>query len=326
MIFARDKNRRSAVALAFMLAGIFSATAQQDYPTRPVRIVVPFAAGGLVDVLARIVGENLQLKWKQPVVVENRIGASGNLGAELVAKASADGYTLLVAPPPPLALNESLFPSLPFDPGAFEAVSILATVPNVLVVNPAVPVSNVSELIAYAKTNPDKLSYASTGTGGTPHLAAEMLRHASGTKIVHVPYRGMPPALVDLFSGQVSMMFANLGDALPHIKSGKIRALAVGSQTRHASLPDVPTISETLTGFISETWYATVATPKTSAGIVNKLSSAISEILRRSDVAQRLQDYSATPVGSSPSDTATFIDSERRRWREIIVAAKIKAE
>jgi tripartite-type tricarboxylate transporter receptor subunit TctC len=327
MIANLNQAWRSTIVIGFVLfGGTEASTAQQSYPTRPIRIVVPFAAGGLVDVLARITGEKLHIKWRQPVVVENRIGASGNLGADVVAKAAPDGYTLLVAPPPPLAINESLFSSLPFDPSAFEAVSVLASVPNVLLANPSVNASDLKEFIQYAKDNPEKLSYASTGSGGTPHLTAELFKRAAGVRILHVPYRGMPPALVDLLSGQVTIMFANLGDALPHIRAGKLKVLAVASKARHPSLPDVPSMSETLPDFVSETWYGAVATPKTPPEIVNVVSSAISELLRLPDVTQKLQEYSATAIGSSPSESAAYMAQERKRWREIIVSSGIKAE
>lgn len=325
MILNRAWGFSWAIVIALLGATGVKA-AEENYPTRPIRIVVPFGAGGLVDVLARLAGEKLQIKWRQPVVVENRVGASGNLGADVVAKASPDGYTLLVAPPPPLAINESLFASLPFDPRAFEPISLLASVPNILVVNPSINANNVEGLIQYAKANPEELSYASTGSGGTPHLTAELFKRAADIRIVHVPYRGMPPALVDLLSGQVNMMFANLGDALPHVKSGKLRALAVASKARHPDLPDVPSMSETLPEFVSETWYAAVATPKTPPEIVNSLSSAISKSLRLPDVMQRLQEYSASAVGGSPSETAAYIAQERKRWRDIIVSSGIKVE
>jgi tripartite-type tricarboxylate transporter receptor subunit TctC len=326
MLSNLSRTWQPLLVAAALLGAIEASTAQQSYPTRPIKIVVPFGAGGLLDVLARMAGEKLHSKWGQPVIVENRPGASGNIGAEVVAKAAPDGYTLLVAPPPPLAINESLFASLPFDPRSFEPVSVLASVPNVLVVSASLKVDDLREFIQYAQANPDKLSYASTGTGGTPHLTAELFKRAADVRIVHVPYRGMPPALVDLLSGQVNMMFANLGDALPHIRAGKLKALGVASGARHPNAPDVPTMSETLPGFVSETWYAAVATPKTPPDIVAKLSRAIGELVRLPDVTQKLQQYSATAIGGSPSESAAHIERERKRWREIIVSNGIKAE
>jgi len=236
--------------------------AQDNYPNHPVKIIVPTPPGGLADILARLVGEKLTAKWGQVFIVENRRGASGNIGAEAVARAAPDGYMLLVSPPPSLAINQSLFPKLSYDPGTFVPVTVIALVPNVLVVRPAVPASNVKELIALAKTQPGKFNYASTGNGGTPHLTAEQLKSMTGVRIVHIPYTGVPAALTDLMGGQVDMMFINLGDALPHIKSGKLKVLGVASDGRIATLPDVPAVSEALPGFVSVTWYGLVAPRK----------------------------------------------------------------
>jgi len=316
----------SLAALAFLLAAPNTTLAQDRYPSRPIKLIVPYAAGGLADLLARMVGEKLAAKWGQPVIVEARPGASGNIGAEAVARAEPDGYTLLVTPPPPLAINQSLFSRLGYDPNAFVPLCLVATIPNILVINPNVPASNIHELVAFAKANPDKLSYASTGSGGTPHLTAEMLKVRAGLRIMHVPYKGNPPAFTDLIGGHVDMMFANLGDSLPHFKSNKLKVLGVGSRTRLAELPDVPAISEAFPGFVSDTWYAVVAPPKTPAAIAAQLSTAINESLKLPDVASRLRDLSAAAGGGSPTETAAFISEETRRWREVIVAAGIKSE
>jgi tripartite-type tricarboxylate transporter receptor subunit TctC len=315
-----------AASATVLLAEPTVSAAQHDYPSRPIKLVVPYAPGGLADLLARLVGVKLSVKWGQPVIVENRPGASGNMGTEAVARAEPDGYTLLVTPPPPLAINQSLFPKLGFDPGAFVSVTVIAAVPNVLVVHPNVSAASVQELITLAKAHPDKLSYASTGSGGTPHLTAEMLKAKAGIRIVHVPYKGMPPAFTDLIGGQVHMMFANLGDSLQHVRSGQLKALGMGSRTRLPGLPDVPAISEALPGFVSDTWFAIAAPPKTPPAIAAQLSTAISETLKLPDVATRLQDLSATPVGGSPAETAAFIARESRRWREVIVSAGITAD
>jgi len=318
--------RSGLVAAAFLLGLPIGAGAQPDYPSRPVKIVVPFAAGGIADVLARLVAEKLHAKLGASFVVENRTGASGNIGAEAVARAEPDGYTLLATPPPPLAVNQSLFPDLRFDPRAFVPVTVIAAAPNVLVVRPDVPAATVEGLVAFAKANPDKLSYASTGSGGTPHLTAEMFKRATGAQIVHVPYKGMPPALTDLLGGRVDMMFANLSDALPYIRSGKLRALGIASTTRFPGLPDVPTVSETLPGFVSETWFAIVAPPRTPTPIASRLSSTVAEALRQPDVARTIQQLSVAPVGSSPDETAAFLKKETDRWREIIVSAAIRLD
>jgi tripartite-type tricarboxylate transporter receptor subunit TctC len=324
------KRPRNWLAAAIVLAALslrlpIGAIAQQDYPTRPVKVVVPFLAGGIADVLARLAAEKLHAKFGVPFIVENRAGASGNIGAQAVARAEPDGYTLLVTPPPPLAINQSLFPDLRFDPSAFVPVTVIAAAPNVLVVRPDAP-ATVKELIAFAKANPDKLSYASTGSGGTPHLTAEMFKRVTGVQIVHVPYKGMPPALTDLLGGRVDMMFANLSDALPHINSGRLHALGMATPARFPGLPDVPTVSETLPGFISETWFAMVAPPGTPAAIVARLSSAVAEAIRLPETARTIRELSVVPVGSSPAEATAFLRLEANRWHDIIVSAAIKPD
>ena len=326
-------NRRDAANFIRLIAAAalfavtpFPAGAQDNYPDHPVRIIVPYAAGGIAGVLAHLLGEKLTAKWGQAFIVESRPGASGNIGAEAVARAAPDGYTLLVSPPPPLAINQSLFPKLSYDPSAFVPVTVIAMVPNVLVVHPAVPASNVKELIVLAKTQPGKLNYASTGNGGTPHLTAEQLKAVTGVRIVHIPYNGVPAALTDLMGGQVDMMFINLGDALPHIKSGKLKVLGVASDGRIATLPGVPAVSETLPGFVSVTWFGVAAPQKTPPEIAARLSAAIAEALRLPDVAKKLQDLSATPVGSSPDETARFLKQEVARWHNVILSAGIKLD
>lgn len=271
-----------------------------------------------------MIAEKLASRWSEPVVVENRPGGALNIGAEAVAKAEPDGYTLLATPPPPLAINQSLYRSLAFDPNAFVPVTVMAATPNVLVANPGVGFSTVPGLIAFAKANPGKLTYASSGVGSTPHLAMELLKIQAGIEIVHVPYKGLVPT--DLLAGHVDLMFNNLGNTLPHIRSGALKVLAVGSEKRLAVLPDVPAVAEILPGFVSTTWFAVVAPPRSSPAIAAKLSAAIAEILRLPDVAKRLQDLTLTPVGSTPAETAAFIHEERNRWRQVIVSAGIKPD
>jgi tripartite-type tricarboxylate transporter receptor subunit TctC len=295
-----------------------------SFPADPIDRAI--RGGGLVDVFARVVAEQLQAKWGQPFIVENKPGASGNLGAEVVFTAKPDGYTLLFAPPPPLAINKSLFPKLGFDPEALAAVSIFAAVPNVLVVNPKVPATTVRELITFAQANPGKLSYASTGIGGTPHLTAELLKRTAGIDLVHVPYRGMAPAVLDVITGHVDMIFANLGDTLEHISVGKLRAVGIASSARFPGLPDVPTIADVLPGFLSDTWYALAAPPGSPPEITNKLADAIATALARPEVRAKLDASSAVPIGNAPADAAQFIKKESLRWREIIEFASIKAE
>jgi tripartite-type tricarboxylate transporter receptor subunit TctC len=311
---------------ALLVAATTVAHAQDNYPNRPIKVIVPFPPGSMADLLPRVVTEKLSARWGQPVIIENRPGASGNIGAEAVSKADPDGYTLLASPPPPIAINQSLYPKLAFDPGAFVPVTVIGSVPNVLVVNPGVSASSLGELIAAARATPDKFSYASTGNGGTPHLTMERLKALAGVRLVHVPYKGLPPAVTDLLAGRVDAMFLNLGDVVRHVKAGRLKALAVASDRRVADLPDVPALSETFPGFVSVTWFAFVAPPKTSPEIAAKLSSAIAETLRFPEVASRLRELAIEPVGGSPVQTAAFIKDEIERWRSIIVAAHVKPD
>ena len=297
------------------------------FPAKPIRIIVPFPAGGTADILPRVLAEKLSARWNQGVLVENRAGAGGNIGAEAVAKAEPDGYTLLSSPPGPLTINHNLYARLAFDPTAFVPVTVIAAVPNVLLVNPKVAANTVQELIAYARSNADKLNYASQGSGSTSHLTAEMFRSMAGVRITHVPYKGTAPALTDLLGGQVDMMFDNLGVSLQHVRSGKLKVLAVGSEKRIASLPGVPTVAESgLPGFAGVTWFGVVAPPQTPADIAAKLSAAIAEALRNPDVQKRLQDLSAEPVGNTPEQMAAFMRNDTERWRRVIQAAGVKVD
>lgn len=318
------RTMRQLVAAACLAAASTGAVAQDNYPSRIIRIIVPVPPGTAPDILPRMIADKLAARWNEPVVVENRPGGALNIGAEAVAKAEPDGYTLLASPPPPLAINQSLYRSLAFDPNAFVPVTVMAATPNVLVANPGVGFSTVSGLIAFAKANPGKLTYASSGVGSTPHLAMELLKIQAGIEIVHVPYKGLVPT--DLLAGHVDLMFNNLGNTLPHIRSGALKVLAVGSEKRLAVLPDVPAVAEISPGFVSTTWFAVVAPPRSSPAIAAKLSAAIAEILRLPDVAKRLQDLTLTPVGSTPAETAAFIHEERNRWRQVIVSAGIKPD
>ena len=315
---------RQFIGAVLLVAAPAGALAQDNYPSRMIKIIVPVPPGASVDILPRIVAEKLAARWGQPVIVENRLGGALNIGAEAVAKAQPDGYTLLATPPPPLAINQSLYPKLGFDPNAFVPVTVMATTPNVLVASPKVRFSTIQELVAFAKANPGKLTYASAGAGSTPHLAMELLKIQAGMEIVHVPYKGLVPT--DLLAGHVDLMFNNLGNTLPHIRSGALKVLAVGSEKRLSALPDVLAASEVFPGFVSTTWFAVVAPPKSSSEIVAKLSTAIAEILRLPDVAMKIRDLSMTPVGSTPAETAAFLQEERERWRNVIVSAGIRPD
>lgn len=325
--------RRATVGLSaavLVTAGLAIAAsgtgAQEVFPNRVIKIVVPFAAGTTADQIPRLIGDKLTAKWGQPVIVENRPGATGNIGAEIVAKAPPDGYTLLSTAAPPLAINQSLDPNLKFDPTAFVPISLMTLVPNVLVVNPGLNVKTLQEFIALAKSKPGALTYVSTGPGGTPTLAMELLKLKSGTNIRDIPYRqGTGPGLVDVLGGRIDAMFINISEALPHITAGNVRALGISTDKRIEQLPNVPTIAETFPGFYSSTWYAMAAPPKTPADIAAKLSAAIIEALRAPDLAEKLTAQSMIVIGAPQADTDKFLKSEVERWREVIKAAGLKA-
>jgi tripartite-type tricarboxylate transporter receptor subunit TctC len=310
----------SVIAAAPVIAG------SEDYPNRALKIVVPAPPGPMLDVLPRILAEKLSARWGKPVIIENRPGAAQNLGAEAVARAEPDGYTLLASPPGPLVVSQHLFGKLSFDPGVFVPVSVMVTLPTVVVVNPKMPVSNMQELLAYAKANPNKVTYGSPGFGSTPQLAMEEMTRAAGVRFMHVPYQGMGPAQRDLLAGHIDVMIDIAGNALPLIKDGQLKVLAVTGEKRLSALPDVPTVSETLPGFAHAEWFAMVAPPKTPPAIAAKISQAIAETLRLPEVAQRLQEFLVTPVGSSPAETAAFLKRESVRWRALIDATGIKID
>jgi tripartite-type tricarboxylate transporter receptor subunit TctC len=318
---------RSIVLAAVFCAAVPGTTMAQDaYPSRAIRIIAPVAAGTVADLVPRIVAEKLAARWGQPVFVENRPGGGNNIAAEAAANAEPDGYTLFAAPPPSLVSNESIYPKLAFDPAAFVPVTVLSDQPNVLVAHPNAPFSNLRELVAYARANPDKLSSASSGVGTTPHLCMEMLKAMTGIRVVNVPYKGLAPALNGLIAGHVDIMFDNLGTSAPHIKSGSLKGIGVGSTRPNPLLAQLPSLSEGLPGFVCTTWFALVAPPGTAPAIVEALYEAVSEVLKLPDVDKRFRDLFGTPIGSSPADTAAFFAQERNRWRSIIVSAGIKSE
>jgi len=298
----------------------------QPYPVRPVRFIVGFPPGAPVDSVARMVGERLTVKWGQPVIVENRPGAAGNIGTETVARGEPDGYTLLFTPPP-FVINPFLYPKLPFEASQFVPVTVIATFPNILVVHPQVSATSVRDLIVLAQKDPDKLNYSSPGAGTTPHLTAEMFKSmAGGLKITHVPYKGGGPQLTAMLAGEVDMMFSNPEGLLSQVRAGRLRALAVASERRFASLPDIPTMSETLPGFVSVTWWGVLAPPKTPMHIAEKLSAEITWSLKQPKIAKHFADISVDPVGSTPAEMAVFLKQEAERWSSIIRAAAVKVD
>jgi tripartite-type tricarboxylate transporter receptor subunit TctC len=319
-----------ALSAVLSVAGLlaFPAPASaQDYPTRAVKIVVPFPAGGTADVMPRIVADWLSRKWGQPVIIENKAGAAGNIGAESVFLADPDGYTLLSAPPPPLVINKNLYPKLGYDSEQFVPISVMGVVPNAIVVNPKnIPHKSVAEFIAHSKANPGKVTVATQGNGSTSHLTSEMFQLMAGVKFVTVPYRGSAPALQGLVGGEVDVMFDNLGVSLPLVQGGQLKLLGVGSDKRMASLPDIPTIAETLPGFSSAAWFAVVAPPKTPKQVVDKIGADILEALKQPEVVQKLANLSAEVVGTSPQQSVSYFRDEVERWHKVIKAANIKME
>jgi tripartite-type tricarboxylate transporter receptor subunit TctC len=322
-------NRRifSSLLLAGLVGGMHTvalANPAANFPNKAITIIVPFPAGGTADVLPRIVGQKLSEKWGQPVVIENRAGAGGNIGAQAVAKAAADGYTLLATPPAPLSINQNLYKSLGYEPERFVPITVLASVPNVLAVKGAMPVKDTKEFIAYAKKEAGKVTAATQGNGTTSHLTATMFGTQAGAEFTFVPYKGTAPALGDLMGGQVDVFFDNISSSYRHHEAGRVKILAVASNKRSPLLPKVPTIAESgLPGFNSSTWFAVVAPPGTPPEIAQKLNSAITEILKMKDVQQKFLDQGAEVVGNSPKEMTDFIANERVRWKKVIDSAGV---
>lgn len=315
---------RRLMLTAALLLGLGAQAQAQEYPTKPVKIIVPFAAGSATDALARLIAENLSTRWGQPVLVENRAGAGGNVGAESVFRSPPDGSALLFMPGP--FVQKSLYSKLNYDPEGLVPLSAAATGYSVLVVNPKVSAQTLPELIAFAKANPDKLNYASQGIASVAHLAGELFKGMAGVKIVHVAYKGNAPAVTDLLGGQVEMMFLNFGSALPHIRSGKLRALAIGSEKRSSLLPNLPTVSETLPGFVSMVWWAMFAPPGTPPAIANKISVATHEALRSPEIASWLSANTFDAVGGTSSETAQLMREDNARWNRVIKDKGITAD
>jgi tripartite-type tricarboxylate transporter receptor subunit TctC len=315
------KKRAAGAVAALAIAAFTPAGAEADYPTRAVKVIVPLVGGAPPDAMFRVVADKLQAKWGQPVVVENRPGASHNIGADAVAKAEPDGYTLMFTPPAPLVTSRWMYKSLSFDPDAFVPVSVIFQSSPVVEVNPKVPASTLGELIAYAKANPGKLTYASPGVTTTPYLATEALLRRAGISMVHVAYQGLTAAQRDLIAGHIDVMLdPSAAGAFEAHAEGKLRVLAVAGKGRHPRMPDVPTVSETLPGYEMVDWFGMVAPPKTPAAMAEKLSQAIAEIVRMPDVAKRMGDMGYTPVGSTPADAAALIKTENDYWREVVAA------
>lgn len=320
------------VFLAFLslLLSAAQASAQDEaanYPNRPIHIIVSVPAGGGVDTVTRIIAQHLQAKLGQPVVVENKAGAGGNLGAEFVFTAPPDGYTLLASQPSPITINPLLYKKIAFDPTQFEPVAIMTTIANVLLVRPDFPANTAPEFIAYCKANPGKVNYASQGIGTTSHLTAELFAEVTGAKITHVPYKGTAPALNDIISSHVDFIFMELASAIQLHLGGKARILAVATKERIADLRDIPTLDEAgLKGFESGTWNAISAPPKTPAAIVSKLNRAVNAALDEPEIKARYQQQHLLPGGGSPADMAKLKKEETERWTKVIHDAGIQQQ
>jgi len=300
----------------------------QDYPTKPIVLIVPFAPGGSSDFLSRMVGQKLTDAWKQQVVIENKPGGAGNIAMEAVQRARPDGYTLILGHVGTLAVNPAMFVKLPYDPvNGFIPVSLIAMVPNIIAVNPEVPARTFKEFVALAKAKPGTIHYGSAGNGSAGHLAMEYLKQVAQIDLVHVPYKGTGPMLTDLLGGSTQATFTGATPLVPHIKQGKLRALAVGSAKRIPSLPDVPTVAESgFPGFETSQWYGIMVPAGTPDAIVAKLSAEINRILRMPDVIERLAADGSVPAGNSPVEFARFIEVEQKRWGAVVKSAAIKPE
>ena len=314
-----------------LLAALISSpacAAETDFPTKPIRLVVPVTAGGTSDYLARLVGKKLSESIKVPVVIDNRPGAGGITGSVAASRATPDGYTLLLASGGTHSINPSLYKKLPYDAiKDFEPVIRIATATNVLVVSPKTPVNSVEDLLKYMKQNPAGLSFSSSGKGSSIHLAGETFKSATGQDIVHIPYSGSAPALVDLMGGNVTMMFDNLPSALTHIKGGKLKALAVTSATRSPALPSVPTMAEAgLNGFEMNTWFGILAPKGTPPQAIAYLNKELMEVLKDKEIQKQLLDKGAEAAGNSPIEFQAFMLSEIKKWKAIAQAAKVEAE
>jgi len=317
-----------------MLAGLAialltnPALAAESYPAKPIRIVVAYTPAGTTDILARAIGQKLTEAWGQPVIIDNRPGANGNIGTEYAAKATADGYTLLMTTAAPHGVNPGLYRKLGFDAiKDFAGISLVATVPNVLVVNPAFGVKDVKELIAHLRSNPGKVNFGSPGYGSTGHMSVELFMAMTGTKMNHVPYKGDAGVLADVMAGQISLSLSNMPAYTPQIKAGRVRALAVSTAKRSPAAPEIPTMAEAgVPGYVTVAWFGLLAPAKTPREIINKLSAETARILKTPEVHARLSDLGAEPVGSTPGEFDAHIKAEIVKWAKVIKDANVELQ
>ena len=320
------RHRAFIAAVSFCIAAgaVHAQSAADTYPNDTIKIIVCVPPGGAVDAATRIFAERLRQKFGKTIVIDNRGGQAGNIGAEAVAAANPDGYTLLAAQPAPLTINGLLYKKLNYDPAAFEPVAIMTTVPNVLLVRSDFPAKTIQDFIAYAKAYPGKINYASQGNGTTSHLTAEMLQELTGTSLMHVPYRGTGPAMNDLVAGHVDMLFVEAAGARLQHNNGKARILAVATGKRIEDLPEIPTFAESgIAGLESATWNAIAAPPGTPKSVIATLNRAINEIIALPDVRAQFATLNMQPVGGSPADMARFVREETKRWGDVIKAANV---
>jgi len=318
----------AAAVLVFAVSGSAAWAQSGQYPTKPIRIVAPFGPGGLVDVLARAVGEKMRASLGQPVIVDNRPGSGGNIGADIVARAEPDGYTILMSSAGILSINEALYPKMPFNPQtAFTPVSLVAEMNMLAVVNSGSPLRTANDLIAAARTEPGKLNFGSPGNGTTGHLGMELFQYAARVKLTHVPYKSAAEAVLALSGNQIQGVFDNPPTVLPHIRAGRLHALAYAAPKRFPQLPDVPTFDESaLKGFEASSWFGLVAPAKTPRPVVSLLAQETAKALREPDVQKRFADLGATLVGNTPDQFGVFIRAETKKWHAVVKAADIRLQ
>jgi tripartite-type tricarboxylate transporter receptor subunit TctC len=323
-------NKRSfltALAAAALAGPAFAQDAAPQYPTKPIRMIVNFPAGGTVDALARAVGDKLAQRWGKPVIVDNRPGAGGNIGAQLVASADGDGYTLLATPPGPLSINEYLYKQLAYDPAKLEPVVLLAGVPNAITARRDFPANSLKELIAYVKAHPGKVTYGSQGNGSTSHLTGQMFANTIGGDMVHVPFKGEGPALTELLGGRIDLFFGNISAVLKYRASKQVKVLALAAEKPGFMAPDVPIAAEGgMADFLSSAWFAISAPPGTPKPIVEKLNAALNDIMKMPEVRERFAAQGAEVMGGSPANMAAFVNRERVRWKAVIQSAGVKID
>jgi tripartite-type tricarboxylate transporter receptor subunit TctC len=316
-------NRLVALLLLFVSA----LASAQSYPSKPIRIIVPFPAGGIADLYARIIGQRVADGWGQPVLVDNRTGAGGNIGADAVAKSASDGYTLVMGSFGTHAVNVSLFSAMPYDPVRdFAPIALVLEAEGLLVVHPSVPAKDVRELVAHARANPGKLTFASAGMGTASHLAGELFKTMAKVEMTHVPYKGNVPAITDLLAGQTSLLFGTMPTVLPHAKAGKLRALATIGSKRSAAAPELPSVGETLPGFEVNNWVGLLAPAGTGADIVRKWNVEVNRIMQGADIQQRLLVEGARYSPNTPEEFAAFIKSEIAKWAPVVKASGARAD